>query len=200
MPTMLDLYSGLGGASEAFVQAGWNVIRIENNPDLQYIPKTYDIDVIKLSQNKTILESWEKQFGKIDLIWASPPCTEFSNGFNSPKSRAIRAGEDYFPDMRHVHAALEIIRYFDPTYWVIENVYGASPYFQPLLGKPRQIVEPFLLWGNFPYLHLKDFKHKKIDKGSGHKLRSNYRALIPFELSFELFETIRCQKTLWEWV
>jgi site-specific DNA-cytosine methylase len=29
---MLDICSGLGGASEAFIDAGWEVTRLENNP------------------------------------------------------------------------------------------------------------------------------------------------------------------------
>jgi site-specific DNA-cytosine methylase len=37
---MLDLFSGLGGASEAFVRAGWEVMRIENNPLLSEVPNT----------------------------------------------------------------------------------------------------------------------------------------------------------------
>lgn len=200
MPTMLDLFSGLGGASEAFVQAGWKVIRLEINPDLTYIPKTYAIDVIAMSKDKTLMDYWKKHYGKIDLIWASPPCTQFSHGYNSPKSKAKRANEEYNPDLEAVEAAIEIISYFDPSYWVIENVFGASKDFEPLLGKPRQAIASFLLWGNFPYLHMNGFKHLKKDAGSKNPLRSNIRAQIPFELSFELLNTLRSQKTLWEWI
>ena len=32
MPTMIDMFSGMGGASEAFIRAGWEVIRLDNNP------------------------------------------------------------------------------------------------------------------------------------------------------------------------
>ena len=69
--TILDLCSGLGGWTEAFVQGGWNVIRIENNPDLQYVPFTLELDVL----------SWEEWINDIphpDVIVASPPCLELS--------------------------------------------------------------------------------------------------------------------------
>jgi hypothetical protein len=37
---VLDLFSGLGGFSEAFVQAGDEVVRVENNPLLSEVPCT----------------------------------------------------------------------------------------------------------------------------------------------------------------
>ena len=37
---MLDLFSGLGGASEAMLANGWEVLRIENNPELALVPNT----------------------------------------------------------------------------------------------------------------------------------------------------------------
>ena len=45
---MLDLFSGLGGASEAFVQSDdWEVIRIESNPVLSGVPHTQTRDVLE---------------------------------------------------------------------------------------------------------------------------------------------------------
>ena len=69
--TILDLCSGLGGWTEAFVQGGWNVIRIENNPALQYVPFTMELDVLKW-------EEWIDDIPHPDVIVASPPCREFS--------------------------------------------------------------------------------------------------------------------------
>ena len=46
MKYMLDLFSGLGGASEAFVDCpGWNVLRVENNPLLSGVPNTVIMDI-----------------------------------------------------------------------------------------------------------------------------------------------------------
>jgi len=51
MKLMLDLFSGLGGASEAFMDHdGWQVTRFENNPDLGWVLNTKLIDVEKLIQ------------------------------------------------------------------------------------------------------------------------------------------------------
>ena len=37
---VLDLFSGLGGFSEAFLRAGDEVVRVENNPLLSEVPNT----------------------------------------------------------------------------------------------------------------------------------------------------------------
>lgn len=196
----LDLCSGLGGASEAFLQSeNWEVQRIENNTILANIPKTTIMDVKHLaSALKT------NRPGPINLIWASPPCREFSGGYQSPKSVAARAGQldEYEPDMSIVNACIEIIEICQPTYWVIENVVGAIRYLTPILGEPRQIIGPFVLWGNFPLINnAKDIPTSKKSKDvhSGNPLRANLKAKIPIELSQGLLDAIEQQKTLDYW-
>jgi len=83
----LDLFSGLGGASEAFVQDldHWTVLRIDNNPLLGGVPFTIIDDIRNIKPNYGVYLD-----AKIECIWASPPCREFSNGYSSPKSIHIR--------------------------------------------------------------------------------------------------------------
>lgn len=193
MRVVWDLCSGLGGWSEAFVQAGWTVIRIENNPELQYVPHTYDLDVLEY-------HDWMDGFPKPDLVLASPPCLEFSNAYNAPRAKARREGIEFKPDMRLLHACKEIIELTRPRWWIIENVSGASYDFQAVLGPQRQIIGPFHLWGVFPFLpELKEPKMKNNMSGSA-KLASNKRAMIPFELSFNLLDTWNNQLDLMEWI
>lgn len=193
---MLDLCSGLGGASEAFLLAGWNVQRIESNSILANIPQTTIIDVKTL---RILLE--QNQPEPIDFVWASPPCREFSNGYNSPKSQAIRAGNkaNYQPDMSILMECIRIIEIIQPKYWCIENVRGATPYFNPILGEPRQVIGPYCLWGNFPYINVDHgaFKTKaQKDVHSGNPLRANLKALIPIEISQAFCEAISTQKSI----
>ena len=49
-----------------------------------------------------------------DVIWASPPCTEYSRA----KTRAPR---DIEGANEIVQRTLDILEYFEPKYWIIEN-------------------------------------------------------------------------------
>lgn len=193
----LDLFSGLGGASEAFAQdpSNWNVLRIDNNPLLSEVPNTVIMDLREITPQR-MHENY------IDCIWASPPCLEFSGGFASPKSIASRSPgglESYEPNMEFLELAIEIIEIVKPKFWIIENVIGSIRYFKEYLGAPKQIIGPYVLWGNFPELYvnhslLKSKKNK--DTGSYDPLRSNRRAKVDFEISRALKESIENQKSI----
>jgi len=190
MKLMLDLFSGLGGASQAFLNDyEWAVLRYDNNAQLEHVASTTLCDLLTYK-----IECRHQ----IDLIWASPPCLEFSQAFAAPRSKARREGIEFEPDLKLVTRAMEIIEELKPTHWVIENVVGAIADFEPLLGAPRQIIGPFVLWGNFPYIHMpKDFNHSKADIDERWSdIRSNIRAKIPWEISQNLKDAIKNQKTI----
>ncbi len=198
-PKFLDLFAGFGGASKAFVDSGrWDVLRIDNNPLLSEV-EHMDIkcvfefrDWCRMNQS-TIYES-------VDVIWASPPCYEFSLAYNAPRVIAARAGEDWNPSVELLEATLEIISILKPRYWVIENVRGSIKYFRDLLGEPMQIHESIVLWGNYPMFEPEPFptKHQK-DKRHAGELRANYRAEIPIEVSKALLDAVECQKTIFDY-
>jgi len=150
---VLDLCSGLGGFSEAFVAAGHEVLRIENNPLLAEVPHTDIIDIFDVRDllEENVADNGDAFLRNVDIILFSPPCYEFSLAFDAP--RAIHARENpgipYEPSMDILECGWEIIHLLQPKYWIIENVRGASPYFSQLLGKPRQINEAYFFWGNF---------------------------------------------------
>ena len=177
---MIDLFSGLGARSEAFLKAGWTVYRYDNNPLLEDVPNTVMMD---LTTHKVATAC------DIDFLWCSPPCYEFSQAFSAPGPVARRRGEDYVPSMDLLEVCIEHRDRIRPRWWVIENVMGSIPYFEPYLGSPRQIVGPFVLWGNFPYLPFTKTQefvmkgHKKKNDKRWSPLRSNHRALIPYILS-----------------
>ena len=86
MKRMVDLFSGLGGASESMLNNGWEVLRIEQNAELSLVPNTQIMSVEDFGKEveKHIKQGYN--FEQPNLIWASPPCTDFSDGFFSPKS------------------------------------------------------------------------------------------------------------------
>ena len=189
MKVMVDFFSGLGGAAEAFVNTeGWQVLRYDNNPELRDVPLTIMADILK---DEIRIRH------HIDLFWASPECREFSLGYAGPGPTAKRNGEEFEPCMKQVEKCIEFIEKNKPQIWVIENVKGAAPYFKELLGEPRQIIGPVYLWGNFPLIHLpKDFKHVKDDAWSTTPLRYNIRSRIPIEISQGLHTAIAAKRNL----
>lgn len=203
MLRMLDLFSGLGGASEAMVRSPkWEVLRIENNPLLSEVEHTEMIDVIQFRNElaKMIEEGFEPQ--PVDLLWASPPCREFSLAYSAPQSIANRNGETYEPSLDLLLATMDIIDMIQPRYWVIENVRGAKKWFKPHLGEQRQVINhAIFLWGNYPSFEVGKIERKYVGEGSSRcPLRPNKRALIPFVISDELRKAVEEQTTIFQWL
>jgi hypothetical protein len=158
---MLDLCAGLGGASAAMRERGWKVITLDN--DVRFNP-----DIL------SDLRLWSYSGERPDLIWASPPCDEFAREF-MPWSKTRKT-----PDMSLVLACKRIIDEVRPRYWVIENVKGALKWFEPILGKPAYVCNPYYLWGNFPDIrHARVYSHKEKLSST----RAAERGIIPEKLS-----------------
>lgn len=164
---MLDLFCGFKGASEGMRRRGWEIVTVDI---LQSFNPTHVAD----------LRLWSYAGPRPDLIWASPPCQEFSR-HSMPWTRPAPD-----PDMSLVNAAKRIIAECKPRWWVIENVRGAIPF----IGKPAKRCGPYFLWGQFP-----DFSAnvtKKKESLSGWK-RSE-RAKVPLSLSLALADA--CDRSL----
>jgi hypothetical protein len=99
---MLELFSGTGSVGKVASDLGFSVVSLDR--DLEATIKTYILD-------------WDFRVfppGSFDFIWASPPCTEYSRA----KTTGVRKIEEA---NKIVARTLEIIEYYDPQYWVIEN-------------------------------------------------------------------------------
>jgi len=156
---------------------------VDNAPRHASVAHTRTLDVLEWMD-------WIDDLPSIDVIWASPPCTDFST------AGCWRNGRPDNPDMRLVEACRAIIDYLKPRTWVIENVHGACRYFRPLMGEHRQKVEAFYLWGNFPHLVLPSgWSHRKTDVRCPDR-----RAEIPLPLSEAFREALTNQQTLDDFV
>lgn len=203
LKVMIDLFAGLGGASQAFVDdPEWFVIRIDNNPillehteglilsDIADVHRTMAIIHRRILDRRVdVHETVEKL-----VIWASPPCVQYSLA-------NMNRDPDNF-DHTLVEAALTIIDLMNPDAWIIENVKGAIESFNEVIGIPWcQSVGPIFLWGQFPILSFKDAcnrtHHKMLNKGS-RALRPNLRALIPYSLSAAYKSSVEFQRTLFD--
>jgi site-specific DNA-cytosine methylase len=155
---MLDLFSGLGGASQAMRDRGWTVVTIDNDP--RFKPR------VVADARRIVLRA------RPDLLWASPPCAEFS-----------RLDQPWYPkhdhpDLSCVLAVHHWVRELDPRYWILENVRG----LQRWIGPARQHFGPIYLWGNFPLVlaHVRPWKQRISGRCK------DLRAKIPYELSLNI--------------
>ena len=202
---ILDLYAGLGGLSEAFLD-DWSVLRIDSNILLTDVPNMFIADINRLDIHEANgLEATQS----IDLVVGGPPCLEFSNGYNAPKIRARRAGESYYPHegMKNVKRFLHFVNTIKPKYWLMENVIGSIEYISDLehngkkLGKPRQIIGSHCFWGNFPIMDAADYvRVRKDNKSSGtDPLSVQKRGLVPLSISQALKKAIESQVSILEY-
>ena len=130
MVKVLELFSGTHSVGKVAKEKGWEVVSLDlNNADI-------NIDI--LEWNYMIYDSNE-----FDIIWASPPCDTFSmmrrswiGRKNSKFGDNIITNELLDNDMIEnglpiVYKVLEIIEYFDPKLYFIEN---------PSTGKMKEYI------------------------------------------------------------
>ena len=98
---LLELFSGTGSVGKVAKSLGWEVVSL----DLKHA----DI-------NKNIMDWNYKEYPRetFTMIWSSPPCTEYSVA-KTLGVRKIREANSI------VMKTLEIIKYFSPRFWFIEN-------------------------------------------------------------------------------
>ena len=98
---LLDMFSGTGSVGTVAKDMAWDVVSLDlkgadiNCDILQWKYKKYPV----------------KYF---DFVWSSPPCIEYSSAKTLGTRKIEQANEI-------VMKTLEIIKYFNPKIWVIEN-------------------------------------------------------------------------------
>ena len=99
---VLELFAGTQSVGKVARELGFEVISLDRDMDA-------DIKTDIMNWDYTQYEP--KHF---DIIWASPPCTEYSRA----KTTGVR---DIEGANAIVQQTLDIIEYFEPKYWMIEN-------------------------------------------------------------------------------
>jgi C-5 cytosine-specific DNA methylase len=151
-----------------------------------------------------------------DIIWASPPCTGFSvaaighhwsggKGAYIPKTETAKLGIEL------VRKTLEIINYFQPTYWFMENPRGVLRKLDVVKGlnkqsvtycqygdermKPTDIWTNSIMWEPKPMCKNGDPCHVAAPRGSrtGTQGRANAyeRSKIPEQLCEEILKSCK---------
>jgi len=198
MRICLDLCSGLGGFSQAFVDAGWDVVRIDNDPRFQTVPFTHIEDVCDIDAVMCTVRNVVPTCRSPSVILASPPCERFSLGNRMFPKKGIKKA------LEIVGACLEIIAEYRPKSWVLENPKGRLRWFLgnstmtiDLSNYGRDQLKPTDLWGNIALPMIPAVKshipfHRSLagKLGPNNPLRSALRAEIPYDLSKAIMEAV----------
>jgi len=202
----LELFAGSRSFSKVAENYGFKTYTTDNQDfnNIDQVCDIFDFDIDKMLE----------EFGKPDIIWASPPCTYFSvasighhwNKDHTPKTVEAELG------VKIIKKTKSIIKRLAPLYYFVENPRG-------LLRKQEMMnwfayrktvtycsygdmrMKPTDVWTNFdwkpkPMCHNgnRDCHHEPAPRGSQtgtQGLKGSYeRSKIPPELFTELFEQI----------
>ena len=136
--SVLELFSGSGSIGQAFRSKGWEVVSL-------------DLDVKTDATIHTNILTWDFSVyppGFFQVVWASPCCTQYSCARTSAATpRNLELADSL------VERSLEIIEYFQPRVWFIEN---------PATGllKTRPFMEG-LPWVDLDYCSYSDWGYRK---------------------------------------
>ena len=179
---VLELFAGTRSIGKAFEAHGHEVFSVEWDKNFENIDLYADILTVTATE---ILEN----FGRPDVIWASPDCTTFSvaaishHRRKNPETGNLDPVSDYarFCDKVDQHV-LELIKELGPKFYFIENPRGGMRNMTWMQGIPRYTVtycqygdkrmKPTDIWTNHPnpqfkpICHYGDPCHKSAPRGS----------------------------------
>lgn len=202
---LLELFAGSRSIGKVAKELGYQVFSsdIEQFGDIDYIVDILEFDISEVPF-------------KPNIIWASPPCTGFSvaaighhwtggKGAYIPKTEIAKLG------IKIVEKTLEIIEYFNPQYYFIENPRGLLRKMAFMKDLKRHTVtycqygddrmKPTDIWTNNnkwqsrPMCKNGSPCHASAPRGSktGTQGRKNAyeRGKIPYELCLEILKSCK---------
>lgn len=119
---LLELFSGTHSVGNVAKELGYEVISVDiNDYNGRYIP-THKTDIMTFNYQQYSPDEF-------DIIWASPPCLYYSTlqytWYGREKKGGLYTKEQHHQEMLiadgWVKKVLEMIDYFQPNKWIIEN-------------------------------------------------------------------------------
>ena len=163
---VLELFSGTGSVGKCCKVLGWDVVSVD-----MILPADHQVDIMDFDY---------KQYDKdeFDIVWASPPCTNYSKLQDCWIGR-MRKGklytkevqqEEMIEDDKLVLKTFEIINYFNPEYWFIENPASSKMKDRAFMKDKNNYVVDYCMYSDWGYrkrtriwTNRKDFKPKLCD-------------------------------------
>jgi len=175
---VLELFSGTGSVGKVCKMLDWNSVSVD-----MILPATHQCDIMNFDY---------KQYPKdyFDIIWASPPCTNYSKLQDGWLGR-MRKGEIYTKEIqekemneddRLVLKALEIIEYFNPEFWFIENPATSKMKDRSFMKDIPFYLVDYCMYSDWGYrkrtriwTNKKHFDNKLCDKKCGNMVGSLHK-------------------------
>ena len=117
-PLIIELFSGSGSMSKEFEARGWDIITVDNDPELD---ASYPFDIMDIEKKE--IDVWVQGRNTV-FIWAGVDCSHFS----------IMTAGKYWHDsgvpkkdnkgVELLKKTLQIIEWAQPDFWIIENPRG----------------------------------------------------------------------------
>ena len=133
----LDLFSGTGSVGRELSRLGFDVVSVDVDPANG---PTHVVDIL----NWDYRHAHKK--GEFEIIFACPPCEHFSRA-RTTKPRDLESAD------RLVLKVLEIVKYFKPEKWFLEN-----PRFGLLRDRPYMAELPYT---DVDYCQFSDWGYRK---------------------------------------
>ncbi len=178
MIKVLELFSGTGSVGKCCNQLGWESISVD-----MILPADHKVDIMDFDY---------KQYPKdyFDIVWASPPCTNYSKLQDSWLGR-MRKGELYTKEIQEkemneddklVLKTFEIIDYFNHQYWFVENPASSKMKDRIFMkDKPFYLVD-YCMYSDWGYrkrtriwTNKKDWENKLCNKKCGNMVGSLHK-------------------------
>ena len=131
---MLDLFSGTGSVGSVYRAHGFQVTSLDSDP-------RWNADIV-CDVRKWNFRTFPRGF--FDVIFASPPCTEYSSSKTTRMRNLAEANSI-------VRCVLEIIDYFQPTRWMLENPRYGLLHRQAFMQKLKWVDVDFCQFSTFGY-------------------------------------------------
>jgi len=160
----LVLFSGTGSVEKMLhlLYPNCEIVTLDNRPEFR---PTHCVDIERWADDRHWANNYcQYHRGEFDMIWASPPCTEYS------MAKTIGERDLKGADAR-VQATLKVIEKLEPQYWFLENPTSGRPigmkyreimrHLEPYAHDTtychygRRYMKPTTIWTNTPGVQLK---------------------------------------------